>query len=55
MTINSANDDQMYFIIDLMHGYYEGKLTDIETIKNAFFYNTVLTKAEKVFLDTKKN
>ena len=28
-------------------------MTDIETIKNKFFYNTVLTKAKKVFLDTK--
>ena len=26
MTINSANDDQISFIIDVMHGYYEEKL-----------------------------
>ena len=25
-----------YLIIDLMHGYDEGKLTDIEAIKNEF-------------------
>ena len=37
-----------------MHGYDEGKLIDIETIKNEFFYNTALTKAKKDFLDTKK-
>ena len=37
-----------------MYGYDESKLTDIEAIKNEFFYNTVLTKAKTVFLDTKK-
>ena len=55
MTINSANADQISFIIDLIHGYDESKLTDIETIKNEFFYNTVLIKAKNVFLDTKEN
>ena len=30
-----------------MHRYEEGKLIDIETIKNEFFYNTVLTKTTK--------
>ena len=43
------------FIINLMYGYDESKLTDIEVIKNEFFYNTVLIKARKFFLDTKKN
>ena len=36
-------------------GYNESKLIDIKAIKDEFFYNTVLTKAKKVFLDTKKN
>ena len=54
MTINSANADKIFFMVDLMHAYDEGKLIDIETINNKFFYNTVLTKAKKVFLDTKK-
>ena len=54
MTINSANADQISFIINLMYGYDESKLTDIEVIKNEFFYNTVLIKARKFFLDTKK-
>ena len=48
MTINSANADQISFIIDLMHGYDEGKLIDIET-KNDFFFNTALTRAKKSF------
>ena len=55
MTINSANDDQISFIIDLMHRYDEDKLIDIETMKDEFFYSTVLTKAKEVFLDTKNN
>ena len=55
MTVNSANADQISFIIDLMLGYKEGKLLDTEAMQNEFFYNTVLTKAKKVFLDTKKN
>ena len=37
-----------------MHGYDKSKLTDMEAIKNAFFYNDVFKKAKKVFLDTKK-
>ena len=53
-TINSANADQIDFIIGLMHGYDESKLLDIEAVKNDFFYNTVLTNATKGFLDTKK-
>ena len=55
MTRKSASADQTSFIIDLMHGYDESKLTDIEVIKNESFYNTVLTKPKKVFLDTKKD
>ena len=54
MIINSANADQISFIIDLMDEYDESKLTDIETIKNEFLYNTILTKGKKVVLDTKK-
>ena len=30
-----------------MNGYNEGKLIDIKAIKDEFFCNTVLTKAEK--------
>ena len=54
-TANSANADQMSAIINLMDGYNESKLIDIRAIKDAFFYNTVLIKAKKVFLDTTKN
>ena len=53
--IGSANADQISFITDLMHGYDESKLTDVEVIKDEFyFYNAFLTKAKRVFLDTKK-
>ena len=55
MSINSANADQISLIINLTGGYVESKLTDIEAIKNELFYNTVLTKAKKVFLDTKNS
>ena len=54
MAVNSANANQISFIINLMYGYDESKLTDIEAIKNEFFDNTVLTKAKTVFLDTKE-
>ena len=37
-----------------MNGFNESELIDITGIKGAFFYNTVLTKANKVFLHTKK-
>ena len=37
-----------------MDGYDKSKLINIEIINNEFFYTTVLTKAKKVFLDTKK-
>ena len=51
-TVNSANANQISFIINLMNGYNGSKLIDIKAIKDQFFYNTVLTKAKKVFLDT---
>ena len=53
-SVNSANADQISFIINLMNGYNERKLIDIKAIKDEFLYNTVLTKAQKCFLDTKK-
>ena len=37
-----------------MNEYNESKLIDIKATKDEFFYNTVLTKAKKCFLDTKK-
>ena len=37
-----------------MNGYNKSKLIDIKTIKGEFFYNTVSTKANKLFLDAKK-
>ena len=37
-----------------MNGYNESKLIDIKAIKGECFCNTVLTKATKVSLDTKK-
>ena len=54
-TVNSANADQMPFIINLLNGYNESKLIDIKAIKDEFFYNTVLTKAKKDSIDTRKN
>ena len=48
-TVNSANAHQISFIINLMNGYNESKLTDIKAIEDEFFYNTVLTKAKKIF------
>ena len=53
-SVNSANADQISFIINLMNGYNERELIDIKAIKDEFLYNTVLTKAQKCFLDTKK-
>ena len=50
MIVNSANANQMSFLIILMHGYDQSRLIDTEAIKNEFFYNTVLTKAKKSFL-----
>ena len=53
-TVNSANGDQISFIINLMNGYTGSNLIDIKTKKDELFYNPVLTKAKKVFVDTKK-
>ena len=52
-TVNSVNADQISFIINPINGYNGSKLIDIKAISYDFFYNTVLTKAKKVFLDTK--
>ena len=46
-TINSANANQISFMIDVMHEYDEGKFINTKTTKNEFFYNTVLKKAKK--------
>ena len=48
-TVNSANADQISFIINLMNGYKESTLIDIKTVRDEFFSNTVLTKAKKFF------
>ena len=55
-SVDSANADQISFVTNLMRGYDESKLIDIETIKDIFYlHNALLTKAERVFLRTKKN
>ena len=39
-----------------MRGYDKSKLIDIEKIKDkSYFHSALLAKAERVFLDTKKN
>ena len=55
MTVDDANADQLSFIINLMCGYDEKKLYSKEQVKSSFFHNTILTKANSVSLDTKKN
>ena len=55
MTVDSANFDQISFIIKLMHGYNEGELYGIKELASKFFRNTILRKANEVFLDAKKN
>ena len=55
MTLNSANVDQISLIINLTHGYNEGKLHDIKELESKFLDYTILTKTNDVFLDTKKN
>ena len=55
MIVNGANTDQISFKINLMHGYDEEKLYGIKELKRKFFHNTILTKANDVFLDTKEN
>ena len=37
-----------------MHGHDERKLCSIKELKSKFFLNTILTKTNDVFLDTKK-
>ena len=57
MTANSANTDQMSFIINLMHGYYDwdfDKKAQID-LESGRFHSIVLTKANDVSLDTNKN
>ena len=49
MTVNSANADQISFIVNLMHGYDEQKLFDSEALESKFFHNTALIKANKVY------
>ena len=54
-SVDSANADQISFLTNLMRAYDESKLIDIETIKDIFYlHNALLTKAERVFLRTKK-
>ena len=55
MTVNSANVDQISLIINLMHGYNEQEFHNIKEMESKFFHNTILTKANDVFVDTKKN
>ena len=55
MTVNNANVDQISFIINLIHGYDAGKLYNIKELKSEFLNTTILTKANDVFLNTKKN
>ena len=50
MTVNSTKVDQMSFIINLMNGYDEGKMYGIKELKRNFFHNTILTKANDIFL-----
>ena len=54
MSVSNANADQIPFIINLMPGYSEWELYGIKEAKSKFFHNTILTKANDVFLDTKK-
>ena len=49
MTVNSANADQISFIINLMHEYNEWELYGIKELKSNFFHKTILTKANDVF------
>ena len=54
MTVNSANVDQISFIVKLMHGYNKGALYGIKELKSKFFHDTILRKANDVFLNAKK-
>ena len=52
-TVNSANADQMSFIVNIMHGILIIKAQiGLEKVRS---HNIVLAKANDVFLDTKKN
>ena len=54
-SLDSINVDQISFITNLIRGYDESKLIDIETIKDkSYLHNTLLTKVEIIFLDSKK-
>ena len=55
MTVDSANADQMSFIINLMHGYSDEKLYDTKEVKSEFLHNIALAKPKNVFSDTKNN
>ena len=59
-SINSANVDQISFIIDLIHGYDRGKLIDTGTVMDISYspsdlQHGLLTRAQRILLDTKKN
>ena len=49
MSVDSANADQISYIINSMHGYSDEKYYDTEKVKSEFFHNTTLTKAKKKF------
>ena len=56
MTVNSANSDQISFIINPMHGYNDwdfNKKAQIDLEKGRS-HNIVLGRAKDIFLDTKK-
>ena len=55
MSVNSANADQISFIINLMHGYSDERLCGTEEVKSEFLHKTTLTKAKNVILNTKNN
>ena len=49
VTVNSANSDQISFIINLMHGYDDWRLYGLRESKSEFFHNTILTSAKNNF------
>ena len=57
ITIDNANDDQITFVIDLMHGYDKNDLfdekTDLSVEKGKFRKSKVLIKANNFFLIAK--
>ena len=58
MTVDSANADQISFIINLMHGYnnwdFDKKKTQMDLNKGRT-HSIVLSRTNYIFLDTKKN